>query len=424
MSSTHGASSGALSDPGNVAAIRDLAVRVGVDMNESGDAMGDITKVMGSIFRVQGVQGAEVIAFPTAVMAKTGAGTDTGVQFASSQVGTFRLDQISSLYRLIKELTRERVDPVAANRELDVIETQRPPFPWPLRVLGHGILTLGFAIMLQPTTQTLIFAFVVGLLIGALKLVHLPTIQIVFPIAVSFLVTVLALLAHQHFDVQDPIRILVPPLITFLPGGALTIGVFELTTNQMMSGASRLVSAFVQLLLLAFGILAATELMRVPLDVLQDDPVASVGPVIMSIGIPIYALGLMLQYCAPPGKMPWIFVVLVVAYLGQLIGSTFFSPQLSGFFGALAMTPLVMFFDSLPKGPTKLITFLPGFWMLVPGAAGLIAVVGIDAQSAPGALNSVFITIIAIALGVLIGSALYNAISSSTRRISRVVTPR
>ena len=50
------------------------------------------------------------------------------------------------------------------------------------------------------------------------------------------------------------------------------------------------------------------------------------------------------------------------------------------------MTPLVLWIDDRPYGTPSLVTFLPAFWLLVPGAIGLIGVteiVGAD-QSVGG----------------------------------------
>ena len=213
-----------------------------------------------------------------------------------------------------------------------------------------------------------------------------------------------------RFGLEDPVRILVPLLVIFLPGAAITIGVIELASNQMVAGASRLVSGTVTLLLLAFGIFAATALLDVPPEVVQDIPVGTIGPWVMVIAIPIYLVGLMLLFCSPWKYFPWMLVILIVTYLGQLFGSVVFSAQLSGFFGALAMTPLALWFDSLPNGPSKLVTILPAFWMIVPGASGLMAIVGIGADQSRGSLDSVVVTVIAIALGILTGTALFNSL--------------
>ncbi len=94
--------------------------------------------------------------------------------------------------------------------------------------------------------------------------------------------------------------------------------------------------------------------------------------------------------------------------LGSLVaGNTF-----SGFVGALALTVVAYLVQSLPGAPPAVVCFLPAFWLLVPGAAGLISLTqsatgtGADA----GQLVAISGSIVAIALGVLSGTALYRQI--------------
>jgi hypothetical protein len=80
----------------------------------------------------------------------------------------------------------------------------------------------------------------------------------------------------------------------------------------------------------------------------------------------------------------------------------------SGFIGALAMTPVVLWIAGLRHGAPSQLTFLPAFWLLVPGAAGLVSLTeavgtGAGLEDFATALTSVM----SIALGVLIGVALY-----------------
>jgi len=398
--------------PAHSAEVRDVVARVGGAMNESGDAVPSITWSLQKILQVQGAKDPELVVLPTAIIVRTGTGDESGVEVGSSVGGALRFDQIAAVYDLVKELQTTPVDPVEANKELDRIPTMREPFSWPLRVLGHGLLTLGFALLLRVSPAALLLCFGLGILIGLLKLLRVSALALIFPVLMAFLVTLIVLFADEHLGFEDPLRILLPPLVTFLPGAALTMGTIELASNHMMSGSSRLISGVMQLLLLAFGIVAAAGLLGISITVLQQTPGADLGVWAMVVSVVAYTLGLVLQYSSPLRYLPWMLTILVVAYAGQLIGAALFGAELSAFFGALAMTPLVLFVDRLPHGPSKLITFLPTFWWLVPGSTGLMAIVGGSASGdLGGALGSVAVTVIAIALGVLAGTAAFNAVA-------------
>jgi uncharacterized membrane protein YjjB (DUF3815 family) len=65
---------------------------------------------------------------------------------------------------------------------------------------------------------------------------------------------------------------------------------------------------------------------------------------------------------------------------------------------------------------------LPAFWLLVPGATGLIGVtqiVGTGFDLASRGLSVVLVTIISISLGVLIGATAYRTADVGFRRLSR-----
>jgi hypothetical protein len=57
---------------------------------------------------------------------------------------------------------------------------------------------------------------------------------------------------------------LLAPLVTLLPGAALTTGAVELATGQMISGAGRIGAGGMQLVLLALGITGAAAVAGVP----------------------------------------------------------------------------------------------------------------------------------------------------------------
>jgi uncharacterized membrane protein YjjB (DUF3815 family) len=342
------------------------------------------------------------------------------VQFSSQVAPPLRLDQIDGLYRLVKQLERAELTVHEASTELDAVYHRRPTFRWPLRTAGHAVLTAGLALLLQPTPTGIAAAAALGLLIGVLKLARLPTVTLVFPIVTSFLTAATVFWAASYLHVDNPIRLLVAPLVTFLPGGMLAIATMEIAAGQMVSGASRLVSGFVQLALLAFGIVAAGALLRASPADFADHQVAGLGTWAGWAGVIVFAVGIYLHFSAPLRSLPWMLLVLYVAFAGQAIGDALFGGQISGFFGAVAMTPVVLWVERLPSGPPKLVTFLPAFWLLVPGAVGLIGVtqiVGAGFDVTARGLSDLLITIISISLGVLIGAAACRAANTGLRRL-------
>jgi uncharacterized membrane protein YjjB (DUF3815 family) len=65
------------------------------------------------------------------------------------------------------------------------------------------------------------------------------------------------------------------------------------------------------------------------------------------------------------------------------------------------------------KGPPAMVTFLPCFWLLVPGSLGLLSVTRMLSDRATGVdgLVSTIYIFISLALGSLMGASLYKWLS-------------
>ncbi len=407
----------------NLPEFRHLIVQLGMVMVAAGDAVDIIEDSLRRIVAAYGISGLQIALLPTSLFIQTGTGESAHVQFTSGTAPPLRLDQVDALYRLVKELERAELTATAAMSELTAIYHSQPAFGWPLRVLGHAVLTTGLILLIQPTPTGILAAFGLGLLIGLLKLVWFPAAAPVWPVLATFLTSLAVFWIVGHLHVDNPIRLLVAPLVTFLPGGMLAIATMEIAAGQMVSGASRLVNGFVQLGLLAFGIVAGGALVGAPAGELVDHQIAGLGAWAGWVGVMVFAAGLWLHFCAPLRTIPWMLLVLYIAFAAQTAGAAVFGGHFSEFFGALAMTPAVLWVERLPGGPPKLVTFLPAFWLLVPGATGLIGVTEI-VRNGPGTaargLTDVLIGILAISLGVLLGTALFRSAEVGARQVSRL----
>lgn len=399
---------------------RRLIVQLGITMVAAGDAVDVIEGSLRRIVAAYGVAGLQIALLPTSLFIQTGTGDAAHVQFSSQVAPPLRLDQIDVLYRLVKQLERARPSTSEASTTLAGIYRRHPAFGWPLRTLGHAVLSAGLVLLIQPTPSAIAAAFALGLFVGVLKLAQLPTVALILPIMTSFLTAVAVFEAAKYLHIDNPIRLLVAPLVTFLPGGMLTIATTEIAAGQVVAGASRLVNGFVQLALLSFGIVAAGIMLRVSPAFFADHQVAGLGTWAGWAGVIVFAIGIWLHFSAPLRSLPWMLLVLYIAFAGQVIGGALFDSRISGFCGALAMTPVVLWIERLPGGPPKLVTFLPAFWLLVPGATGLIGVtqiVGFGPGVASRGLNDVVITVVSISLGVLTGAAAYRAADAGLRRL-------
>jgi len=183
--------------------------------------------------------------------------------------------------------------------------------------------------------------------------------------------------------------------------------VIELVTGQMISGAGRLAAGAAQLVLLGVGIIGAVALVGVPAIDLTETP-RPLGAFAPWLAVAVFGVGIVLNQCARPRSLVWILLVLYVAYGAQVLGGLAFGGVLSAFVGAAAMTPVAAFVARQPTGPPTIVSFTPAFWLLVPGALGLVGVAALLHGDSSGAsiVTSTVETMVAIAVGVMVGRAL------------------
>jgi uncharacterized membrane protein YjjP (DUF1212 family) len=391
-------------------------------MNASGESVDRTRETLTSVAAAYGREDADFVVLPTVVLIETGSGDDTRVAMSSAINATFRFDQIAALYALIARARRGEVDPGDGIAELNRIGGMRPRFGWFVRTLGHAVLTTGLALLLVPTWQGVVLAFLLGGAIGAIKLVRSSTLQLILPVAVAFCCAVTVFLLAEVIAIGDPIHVLIAPLVTFLPGGVLTTATVELAGGQMVAGASRLVYGFVQLALLAFGILVGGTVVGV--DAESYRPIDASGGLPWWVplgGVVVFAVGNYLHFSAPASTFGWVCLVLVIAYAAQVAGTALAGPTVGAFTGALAMTPVVLWISEIRHGAPSQLTFLPAFWLLVPGAAGLVGLTEAVAEGAATDLVAALVSVVSIALGVLIGTALHRVVSRGAMEMEQFV---
>ncbi|WP_430647205.1 threonine/serine ThrE exporter family protein [Agromyces sp. GXS1127] len=409
-----------MSDVDERAVLRRFLLGLAEGMNAAGEAVDRVADTMDAVARAYGRHDTDFIVLPTAIIVQVGGAEEGRVAFRSVRAN-FRFDQIAALYRLVEDARRAAVAPADGIRRLNEIGAMLPRHGWFVRTFGHAVLTTGLALLLAPTWQGAIVAFALGALVGLAKLVRSPTLQLVFPVFAAFVCALCVFLLAPYVEVGDPIRLLIAPLATFLPGGVLTTATMELAAGQMIAGAARLVFGMVQLALLSFGIIAAGTVVGVSSSAYSPlEPAAGLPWWVAPAGVILFVIGNHLHFSAPPSTFGWVLLAVAVAYTGQVLGTAFVGATVSGFIGAVAMTPVVLWIASLRRGAPSQLTFLPAFWILVPGAAGLAGLT--EAVGTAAGLEdfaTALTAVMSIALGVLIGTALYRVVHHGAEEIAQ-----
>jgi uncharacterized membrane protein YjjP (DUF1212 family) len=375
---------------------------------EAGIDVSDVQSDLRQIAAAHGMHDVEILALPTMLLVSGRSGTGLRTSAVATGDVQLRLHQIEALDEVVTR-SQQGLDPQDAARRIDEIRSTPSPFPPVAQLLGCVLATMGLAVLLGSSWHGMVVSGLLGVVTGGLGLLGQRV-----PLRYQALVTVTAstsvalavfLLARLGWS-TDIVPTLIAPLITLLPGALLTTGVIELASGHMMSGAGRLAAGGTQLLLLALGIVGPALLVGIPaLELTTTAPAfGTLGP---WLAVAAFGIGIVVYRSARPRSMGWILIVLYVAYGAQVLGGLVLGGVLSAFVGALAMTPVADLVARQRGGPPAIVSFTPAFWILVPGALGLMGVATLLAGDAAGrdTVLTTVVTMVGVALGVLVGRA-------------------
>ncbi|MDM0076629.1 threonine/serine exporter family protein [Variovorax sp. J2P1-59] len=391
-------------------------LRLGHLLLATGAPAGLVETTLRRVARVNRVEHFNALALPTVVFVNFAEEDSLQIEFTAEQGLILRFDQIEATHELARDAERDPIDPAEGLKRIYAILSMQPRLGLAWGVLGHVMVTVGIALVLRPAADVVGAAAFFGLVVGVLKVLarNRGIITTLLPTVAAFVVALVSLLAAQHGFAASPIYVLVASLVTFLPGGTLAIATVELAYGDIVSGGTRFVSGLLQLVFLVLGMLAAASIVGLPPDkLLTPGPEGAVRAWAPWLGVLLFGVGHVLHYSARLRTLPWMLALLCVAQAGQLIGNAAFGGYMSGFFAAMLITPASYMVQYRLGGPPSMVTFTPALWLLVPGSLGLIGMaelVGNDRLAGVENFVATLFSIVAIGLGSVIGTGVYNAL--------------
>ena len=370
-----------------------------------------VTMVRGAMYATTRSYGlnAQLLALPNYV--QVGSETGDNLYIANPDFDV-RFDQSFELAKLVARAPSGSISPEEGMAELDRIRHQQRRFPVWVTVLGYAVQSAGLALILQPTPWSLVGAAIMGLLVGTLSVLgrRIEAVGYMLPTICAFLVAFIVFRFNSRWHVgADSLRVLAAPLAAFLPGAAITLAVIELSTQHVVSGASRLVAGFMQIAQLAFGILIAAQLAGIANTDLVTTEFNRLGAWAPLLGVVIYGLGAMLYFGPPTSFLPWMLLMLLTAYAGQWVGNAVLGSYASGFGGGLTLIICALAISHRPNTPPTVSLVIPGFWLLVPGSLGFMGVTALLGTHSTAVFTATLISMMSIAVGVQTGLLLWRA---------------
>jgi uncharacterized membrane protein YjjP (DUF1212 family) len=341
----------------------------------AGYPVDDVTTSLDSVARAYGRTDFGIFVLPNAVLIDDPAAGRARI--IPEGHDTLRLDQAAEVHDIATRTRHHEITLAEGTRELDALPRKPPPFPQWASILGYGVASAGFALVFRVSLWGVGMAAALGLVVG-LMIAYTRTrpnlAPLVPPLAAMLCAfTVFGFGALIDQDVQ-PIRVVAAPLITLIPGAALTRATQELASGHVISGASRLVASIVQILVLTFGVLVGALLASVSPYDLGDLTDQRLPLWVAWVGAAVYAIGQALAFNEPRSAMTSVVILLLIAFsVQQAVAWLLDSVLAAGVAAAVALFLAIVIQDRSRRGTPAFVLFAPVFWLLVPGSLGLVA---------------------------------------------------
>ncbi|WAL75674.1 threonine/serine exporter family protein [Kitasatospora sp. YST-16] len=324
-----------------------------------------------------------------------------------------RLDKVAALKPWAHRVARGGTPLAEAERRLAAIDGAPAPYPWWLKGLGIVLFTVGFAPLMQPTWYEIGSSALLGLVTAVLAVAagRWPRLARVLPLVAATAVSVLVLEVFARTPAHGgAVLLMLPALFYFVPGDLLSAAAVELAAGFLTTGAVRLVYAVFLLLQLYLGVMLGVYATGGDTSAMFDVAAhADLPRWATFLSWVVFTLGTVLAFAVPWRLLP---VLLGTVYLTVAVqsGATKLVGEVGGTFAAaVALGVLATVVAAGPGRPPRMLLALPGFFTLTVGSLGmrgLTSLAGGHPVRGFHDLLSMVTTVVAIAVGLLVGSVL------------------
>ncbi|MDO6561001.1 threonine/serine exporter family protein [Paraglaciecola chathamensis] len=351
--------------------IRKFIVKLGIMLHKYGTPAFRLEAYLTELATYLGVR-ASFIATPTALtfVIWSDRREDEYNHSVRVQPGDYDMNALSRTDELATRLLAGEVGLEEADHQLDVINQMPSPYGKILTGLGFCGATGAFAMLMGASWQEILWTSLIGLVVYFLVLWSQISRRVTLMLepAASLVAGLIACAISFYFDhgINIPLVVL-SSVIILVPGLALTMGLAELSTRNLVSGTARVMDAVMQLFKLYFGAFLGISIGFGLFGPNESQVATSLPEWSRWFAILMLCLALVVIFRTRFKHIPWALLSGFIAYGATVWSASYIDQGLSTFVGAFALGIYANLFTRIAHAPASLVS-MQGLIVLVPGS--------------------------------------------------------
>ena len=304
------------------------------------------------------------------------------------------------------------------------IEKSPPPFGPLMTAVSFGLIGAGFAVLLSLPWHDIIIGTALSMVVYAVVslLGRSPRLASMINPLAAFVAAILAyVIAATLAPGSKHMMVTLCAVIALIPNPGLVLGVGELASNHVVSGAERLLSAIVTLIELAFGAFLGTAIAGALWTIPEGSAVASLGPSWAWPAVAVLGVGLAILFQVRPKEHFWVVLGCLLAFAGVVFGGKLLGSGPGDLLGALILGIFANAY-ALRRGHAASVIVCPGLMVLAPGYASYLGLGTLQTTGVEAGLLAefkVFVTIAWIIGGLFIANTIIPPTSTLRSKSAR-----
>ncbi|WP_041246464.1 threonine/serine ThrE exporter family protein [Brumicola nitratireducens] len=326
---------------------------------------------------------------------------------ARLQPGDLDMSALSLTDELANELLSGKVSLSDADMRLDKINEMPSPYGKVITGFAFALATGSFSMLMGASVPEILWTGLLGFVsyLWVLWAQKSKRVNLMLEPVTSFMAGILACAISRYFDpgINIPLMVL-SSVIILVPGLALTMGLAELSSRNLVSGTARIMDAIMQLFKLYFGAFLGVAVGFSIFGQNQFEPAASLPYWATWLAVGLLCFALVPIFRTRIKHIPWALMSAFIAYGVTVYSSIYMDQTFGTFIGAFALGVFANVFTRIANQPSTIVA-MHGLIVLVPGSKTYIGlnsfISGQDFVQADHVGQEVFLIFMSLVAGLI-----------------------